>query len=205
MSQLSFSASKDQVIIIHGGKPLAVLGWEFALELGDAYQHVAECAQRREVSLRIVRGEGETRTIRTELGKDGGIRVLALQNGIVVADLEPNAALRLAFALIQVAHLAEEYALHDRVIADQALVMRKLGGALSLSGNPDINSEAWKEAETDSTLRKNIPTPTSIKSRERFGYPQVKKSRTVLETVEAMSAVELEALRAEMRKREGAE
>lgn len=171
---LTFGFSRDKVITWRDGLPFAVLDWEFALELGRAYQlggrHASDPNYGPPGWTRTVSHRDEVREVRVE-----GDRVLILSSGVVVADFSGPDAIEIGNALIHVAHRAEEYSSAPKVIQDQALVMRKLGGAISLSGNPDINKEAWKEAETDAVLRRNIPTPISIQSREEFGYPKVSK------------------------------
>lgn len=193
-STVRFAASKDTVLVWRDGVALASMCWQFALELGRAYQDVGEKGTRGQCIERSASFDGEHRVVRAHVTERDEIRVLVLSNGIVVGDWKPRVALELGNAMIGVARRAEEHAKHERVIADQALMMR-LGGQLSLSGNRDINDEAWKEAETDSQLRKTIPTPSSIRSKEKFGYPQVKKHASVVDRVEDMTPAERVALR----------
>lgn len=171
MTALTFGASKENVVVWRDGIPFAALHWQFALELGRAYQMGGRDPLDPTFE-RVVTFGDEARTVRNCEG-----RVIVLSNGIVIADFDGPAAIDVGNALIAAAHRAEEWAKHEQVIADQALMMR-LGGPVSFSGNRDINSEAWKEAETDSTLRRNIPAPPSIRSKEKFGYPTVIKEIT---------------------------
>lgn len=193
---MSFAASKGNVVVWRDGVPLVVLDWQFALELGRAYQDVGEKGTRGKCIEKRVSYQDERRRVRGHVTDTDELRVLVESRGVVIGDFQPAIILELGNAMIGKARLAEEHAKAARVIADQALMMR-LGGGVSLSGNPDINAEAWKEAENDPELRKNIPTPRSIKSKEKFGYPIVRKDgpRSAEEKVAELSDAERKAMR----------
>jgi len=102
-----------------------------------------------------------------------GLDVLVVMNGRRVIGLPWEAALQLARAIVIQARRIEEQVKADKIILDQALLMR-VGAPIGLTSHPDLISEAKKEAACNSELRKNIPL---IESRESVGTPTVIRHR----------------------------
>ena len=100
--------------------------------------------------------------------------VLLITGGTAVADMSWEAALELSKAIYIKAKEAEEIAKAAGIINDQALLIRT-GAPFGLSSNPDIQSEAAKEAAWNGGLRRYLPG--GVKSREAFGRPAVVHGR----------------------------
>ena len=99
-----------------------------------------------------------------------GTRVLVVKNGVLVADLEWQAALDLGRGLTQVAHRAEEYANAEQIIFDQAILTRA-GAPFGLTNNPILLAEAGKEAAWNKYLRRYMPH--GIQSKGIVGTPAI--------------------------------
>ena len=99
-----------------------------------------------------------------------GTCVLFIVDGRLVLTLPWEAALDLARGITIKARAAEEIAKVERVIADQALLIRT-GAPIGLTNNPDIQAEAAKEAVSSRDLRRYLPG--GVKSEEKFGRPTV--------------------------------
>lgn len=67
-------------------------------------------------------------------------------------------ALAMGRALQAKARQAEELVAANRIVADEALLIRA-GAGLSLSSNPAIRAQAHRDAQWDSQLRRAIPNP----------------------------------------------
>lgn len=106
-----------------------------------------------------------------------GARVLLLIDGKRVEGMPHHAAMQLSRALAGVAKLADEWDQAERIVADQALLMRA-GAPFGLSDNPKIIAEARKQAELDRDLRRYLPRPAipAIASRETFGAPTIRQT-----------------------------
>ena len=102
-----------------------------------------------------------------------GLDVLVVMNGRRVIGLPWEAALQLARAMVIQARRIEEQVKADKIIQDQALLMRT-GAPFGLTSHPDLISAAKKEAACNTVLRKNIPL---IESRESVGSPTVIRHR----------------------------
>lgn len=109
--------------------------------------------------------------------RQDGDRVILIAAGWPAITLPWQAALNLAKAIYTMAKRAEEFANAQRIINDQALLMRK-GVPLGLSNRSDIQAEALKEAAWNTELRRFIPfmRGIGIPSREVFGVPSLKQS-----------------------------
>lgn len=99
-----------------------------------------------------------------------GDRVLVMQDGVTVLNLPWDAAKELAKALRLQAARAEQTAKVERVISDQAFLIRA-GIPLSLTPNPAVFKEAGNEAAHNRDLRRYIPT--GIPSGVRFGMARL--------------------------------
>ena len=102
-----------------------------------------------------------------------GLDVLVVMNGRRVIELPWEAALQLARAIVVQARRIEEQVKADKIVSDQALLMRA-GAPFGLTSHPDLISEAKKEAAGNTVLRKNLPL---IESRESVGTPTVIRHR----------------------------
>lgn len=100
-----------------------------------------------------------------------GSKVLLLVNGSMVADIPWQAALKVSKALRSVAKLAEEWDNAERLIADQALMIRT-GAPFGLTNNRKITEAAYTEAQWGD-LRRHVPAAPTIRSREEFGTPRI--------------------------------
>ena len=103
-----------------------------------------------------------------------GSRVLLLSNGRLVADLPVKAARELSKALRSVSALAEEWEVAERLIDDQALMIRT-GAPVGLTDNMAINKAALTEAQWGK-YRRYIPNPGGIKSQAVFGRSRIIQS-----------------------------
>lgn len=117
----------------------------------------------------IVKAHTTTVDVRHEEG-----RVLVIHNGVLLWDMPYQAALDVARAIHVKAKQAEEHVKALEIIADEAVLIRA-GVPLSLTANKTIWNEAKHMAETDSALRRYIPTH-GIRSGERFGVPTIIQS-----------------------------
>lgn len=86
-------------------------------------------------------------------------------------ELPWQAALELSRMLMGAARQCEELAVANRLIADQALLIRA-GAPFALSNHPKIRDAARTEAQWDSQLRRYIPLPPWRRPVE-FGVPSV--------------------------------
>ncbi len=94
----------------------------------------------------------KTVTVRQE-----GLQVLIIQDGRLLLEMPYQAALELANAIRNRAKAAEEIALADTVILDQAILLRS-GLGVGLATNVDMIKEASKEAAWNTSLRRYIRT-----------------------------------------------
>lgn len=102
--------------------------------------------------------------------------VVMLVNGKLTADFPPQVARQLAAALLQQAQLIDnEKRAKDnpQAIIDQAILMRA-GSGIGLFGNNKAIDEAHKEAQWNRDLRRYMPTPISVQSKEKFGLPTIR-------------------------------
>lgn len=88
--------------------------------------------------------------------RQNGTKVDLLLEGRLVVELSYESAQSLAKALWRVAKLAEELAQVEKVIEDQAILMRS-GLMVPLVSNQTMAVEAAKKAQWDSDLRRYIP------------------------------------------------
>ncbi len=84
-----------------------------------------------------------------------GTSVQVIMDGNVVLDLTWQSALQLAKAMHTVAKKAEELENVEKVILDQAILMRA-GTGIGLVTNPTMAKEAIKVAQFDKKLRRYI-------------------------------------------------
>lgn len=97
-------------------------------------------------------------------------RVLLLLDGRLIADLPWEKAEVLWKAIRTQTKAAEEYALAQPLIMDQALLLR-LGATIGLSSHPAIQAEAAKEAAWNTHLRRYLPG--GVRSQEQVGTPGI--------------------------------
>jgi len=98
-------------------------------------------------------------------------RVLLLVDGALVADIPAGKAKEVGGALRVVGARAEEWEQAERLIQDQALMIRT-GAPIGLTDNVAINKAALTEAQWGN-LRKYIPNPGGIKSQAVFGRARI--------------------------------
>ena len=102
-----------------------------------------------------------------------GNRVLLLKGGALLADMPWEAALEVARALQALGKQAEQIAKIEKVIDDQAILLRS-GVALGLTNNPAAQHEALRKAEFDPALRKHYPNKLGgIPSDAVIGIPTI--------------------------------
>jgi hypothetical protein len=82
-----------------------------------------------------------------------------------------QAALELGRGLLSAAKRAEEIADANRIIADQALLVRA-GAPFAISDHPKILDAARNEAQWDSSLRRALPKP-GARAGVEFGVPSI--------------------------------
>lgn len=99
-----------------------------------------------------------------------GERVLLIKDGRLILDLPWQAALEVARAIHQKAKLAEQLACADKLIIDQAILLRA-GAPFGLSSHPLILRESVREALTNRQLRRYLPG--GVKSKEIVGQPAI--------------------------------
>lgn len=104
-------------------------------------------------------------TIRQE-----GARVRLIVGGRLIADLAPEAARELAALLRHQAGKAEEIVQRERIVFDQAILLR-VGAPIGLIHDPHLRHQAASEAAWNSDLRRYLPG--GVKSQEVFGTPTV--------------------------------
>jgi hypothetical protein len=104
-----------------------------------------------------------------------GPRVQFEVDGRLVFDAPWQDALALSDAIRAQAKRAEEDAAAHRIIADQALIIRK-GLPFGLTRRPDMLREALKEAQWSRRLRRALPG--GIRSTSVVGTPALIKGRT---------------------------
>lgn len=100
-----------------------------------------------------------------------GDRVLLIKDGRLICDMPWHAALQVADYIKSKAKLAEEYAHKEKIIDDQALLIRA-GMPFGLTNHPVMLKEAVKEAFTNRFLRRALPF--GVKSTSVVGTPTVK-------------------------------
>jgi hypothetical protein len=103
--------------------------------------------------------------------RQDGERVLIVEKGRTILDLPWDAAQGLARGILAQAGKAEEIAKAAGIAFDQAVLMRA-GANIGLTSNASIQELAANEAAWNSKLRKYMPG--GVKSREKFGRPDVK-------------------------------
>ena len=101
-----------------------------------------------------------------------GDHVLLLVHGQLVGRLHHAKAREVADAVRSVALLAEEWGEAERVAQDAAILMRA-GSPICLTSFRAIRDEAFNRAQWDPGLRRYMPPPSSVKSRESFGRPSI--------------------------------
>lgn len=98
-----------------------------------------------------------------------GTHVILLLDGRKVCDDIPwESALQMAKAIYVQAKKAEELAKVDRIIDNQAILLRA-GAPFGLSNNKDIQKEAVKESLFNRLLRRYIPFHKGLKGIESRG------------------------------------
>ena len=100
-------------------------------------------------------------------------KVLLIVNGKCVAAIPAGKAKEVGKAMQLVGARAEEWERASQVITDQAIMMRT-GAPFSLTGDPKLNAEAFKEAQWNTDLRRYIPNAKGVKSEEAFGRASIK-------------------------------
>ena len=97
-----------------------------------------------------------------------GTRVMILLDGRLVADLPWEKADALWKAIRAQTKRAEEEAMAQPIIMDQALLLR-IGARLGLTNRADLQAAAGKEAAWNRDLRRYLPG--GVKSQEAVGTP----------------------------------
>lgn len=113
-------------------------------------------------SIRLVRQTGPT-------GED---RVCMLANGKLVADMPYQVAANLSIQLFSMAKQIENDLDPDKVIKDQAILMRA-GSSIGLTANKLILGSAFQTAQHDRSLRRYMPNAQGIESCEAVGVPTI--------------------------------
>jgi hypothetical protein len=103
-----------------------------------------------------------------------GDRVIVIRNGELVHDVHWQAALEIAAAMIAQARKAEEWANKDRIVIDQAILVRA-GSSLPLATHPKIQAEALQQSRWNSMLRRFMPNPKPMP--DKIGHLQVLKGK----------------------------
>lgn len=99
-----------------------------------------------------------------------GPRVHLVVSGRLVGDWTPEMAREVAAALNHQAGRAEEILERERIVFDQAILLR-LGAPLGLLHDPHLRAEAGREAAWNSRLRRYLPG--GVRSAEAFGVPTI--------------------------------
>jgi hypothetical protein len=102
------------------------------------------------------------------IGHDGFHVILEQDSRILMIPWQ--AALEVAKGMTAQARKVEEIVKANQIISDEAFLNR-LGFPMSLTKNPDIKKEAFKEAQYDPKLRKYLPNAPGIPSSEAVGIP----------------------------------
>jgi len=100
-----------------------------------------------------------------------GKSVQLIEEGMLILEMPYQAALDIARAIRSQAMKASQMANVQRVISDQALLIRK-GVPLRLTSRPDVFKEAGNEAAHNRDLRRFLPG--GIPSGVAFGCPAVR-------------------------------
>lgn len=95
-------------------------------------------------------------------------KVLLEVDGKLVLDCPYDVAIEIARQLFIAAKHAEEWANHDNIVLDSAILMRS-GAPFTLTNNPAMLDEAATEAAWNTTLRRNMGNDF----RGKFGTPTV--------------------------------
>jgi len=103
--------------------------------------------------------------------KMDGLDVVLVEKGSAILRLPWDAAIALGRAIITQGRRIEETVKANKIIQDQAFLIRK-GIPIGLSSNPKILDEAVKEAQFNKELRKQIPA-ASIESTSIVGRPTI--------------------------------
>jgi hypothetical protein len=147
-----------QVLLVLNGRRLLGMGWKPALEFCSALDQHLRNAEAREwdpeepiLPEAGVKIGAAALTVRQDLGK-----ILVIGNGRLLFDMPAAVARQVWRAVKGKAKLAEEHDAADRVIADNALLLRT-GAPFGLSDNPRILAESAKEAAHNRDLRRFIP------------------------------------------------
>lgn len=96
--------------------------------------------------------------------------MVVLRNGVLVGDLQWEAAEAFGKLLIASARVAEETAKAPDIARDQAILLRA-GAGFGLTDHRKIQSEAAQLAAWDRDLRRYMPG--GVKSQEQFGTPTI--------------------------------
>lgn len=99
-------------------------------------------------------------------------RVLVIKSGQLVMDLEWQVAVDFGRALVSQGRKAEEWAMREQVVIDQAILTRS-GVDLPLATHPKIQAEALKESRWNRALRRFIQPKRAMP--ERIGRLQVRR------------------------------
>ncbi len=99
-----------------------------------------------------------------------GERVLLIKDGRLILDMPWQAALQVARAIHQKAKLAEQLASVDRLIIDQAILIRA-GAPFGLTSHRAILQESVKEALSNRQLRRHLLG--GIRSQAIVGQPTI--------------------------------
>lgn len=102
------------------------------------------------------------------IARQEGSRVLLIFNGKLVATLPWQAAKDVAKAIHMQSKAAEEFDKALTVIGDEAFLIRT-GAPFSLTSNPKIRQEAFKESQ----YLNQLPAPPLIPSSECVGTPTI--------------------------------
>jgi len=103
-------------------------------------------------------------------------KVLLIVDGKCVATIPAKQAVEAGHALRHVGARAQEWEEAQRLIEDQAIMIRT-GAPFSLTGDPKLNAEAFKEAQWNSELRRYIPAVKPIQSAEKIGRAKITVER----------------------------
>ena len=112
-----------------------------------------------------------------------GTKVLMEVDGRLVLDCPYDVAIVIARQLFIAAKQSEEWANHDSIVLDSAILMRS-GAPFTLTSNPAMLDEATTEAAWNSSLRRNmsndfrgkVGTPIFTQQRVPFGeQPEERK------------------------------
>jgi len=102
-----------------------------------------------------------------------GLDVVLIDRNSAILRLPWDAAIALGQAMIYQGRQIEESVKADKIIQDQAFLMR-MGIPLGLTSNPIMLRESLKEAVWDSKLRRYIPT-CGVGNNSIVGAPKLRK------------------------------